>query len=825
MTRFRQFRSSSPRSVFVLLLLILHQATQAEEIKPADLVLVENGKPNAVIVVAADVLERIETIGLEQAEPQSRVDKVAWAAKDLRDYLEKISRVRLPVVADSAPIPSEVQILVGRSARTARFEEKIPRGLTPLREEEGVLLLAEGQTLVLAGNDEAAYHGTEYAVSFFLHRLGVRWYMPGEFGEVVPKYESIRFASFEQLTRPDFKMRNWWTHWFADDLRPEETRWKIRNGMNPNTMHAVPGDSSVRAVLPHESEKDKPEFAEVFARDAAGKIYPHMPSLASQRSVDYAANVIKEHFRMNPEATSWGIGADDGLPRDFSAGAGELHQNLPSMIGRFNDPGGDSTTEEWMQWVHRVSREVRKEFPNHFLSTNGYANRDTPPLFSDADPSVWIMFAAIWSNSYQSLDNPRNWMNRRHRNMLRSWTSRYKNVYLYDYLYYNLVGCGSPPVPLSRRHARNMPLLKEMGVVGFWNEGRTVRGEAGIFPTWLLARMMWEADLDVAAADAEFYRLWYGPAAESAKAYWDAMEVALVKGKVGGNRDNLLSLIYTPDLVQELGQHLLAAERAAANDSRVAEHVRLDRATYDYLVAYKQMEAAEAAADWPAAMRAADAMVEAIRPAEQLSRHYFDIAEEDKPRKGQAYGFYYWGTGHRRDAYQQLAELTGGAKGKLVAVLPETAQFLLDSRDDGRFDGWFEPSWGGFVDAERLKTTVPFFAQGEPGRHLDDQGFPYLGAMWYQLQVDVPPLASGQKVRLHGLAVETEAWVWVNGEFVGHRPYQEAYIRPNTLDLDVTKALRGGEKNSIAIRVHTNYQPAQMSGGLVSRLFLYAPNE
>ena len=147
-----------------------------------------------------------------------------------------------------------------------------------------------------------------------------------------------------------------------------------------------------------------------------------------------------------------------------------------------------------------------------------------------------------------------------------------------------------------------MPLLKKMGVAGFWNEGRTVRGEAGIFPTWVLARMMWNADLDVASAEAEYFRLWYGPAGESAQAFWDAMEDALETGTVGGNRDNLLSLAYSPQLVQRLGELLKMAERDAANDPRVASHVKLDRATYDYLVGYKQMEAAEAAADWTTAI-------------------------------------------------------------------------------------------------------------------------------------------------------------------------------------------------------------------------------
>ena len=120
-----------------------------------------------------------------------------------------------------------------------------------------------------------------------------------------------------------------------------------------------------------------------------------------------------------------------------------------------------------------------------------------------------------------------------------------------------------------------------------------------------------------------------------------------------------------------------------------------------------------------------------------------------------------------------------------------------------------------------MLTTEPFFAQG---KHLDDQGFPYHGTIWYRLNVDVPAAAAGKPAKLYCMVAETEAWVWVNGEFVGHRPYIEAYIRPSPIDMDVTEALQPG-RNQVAIRLHTNYQPAQMSAGLVSRLFLYAPKE
>jgi len=787
--------------------------------KSVPLVLIQDGKPNAAIVVSAAAAKALSEISPDMPDPKTVEDKAAWAAHELQHYLQQISGARLPIIGDDQPLPAGVRILVGRSKHTADYDATIPAGMTPQREEEGYAIIRDGQTLVIAGNDEGPYHGSEYAASFFLHRLGVRWYMPSEFGEVVPTHDTIAVGDLNVIDHPDFKMRNWWTHWFANDLRATETRWKIRNGMNAATMHAVPGDSSVRRVLPPASEKDNPEFADIFARDASGNPYVHMPNLASDASVQYAANVIKDHFRKNPDATSWGIGADDGLPRDFSPGSKELHMNFPSLIGRFNDPAGDSTTEEWMQWVQRVAAEVYKEFPDHFLSTNGYANRDTPPISVKPDPKIWIMFAAIWCDNYHAYDNPNSWMTQRQYNMLKTWTSMYDNVYMYDYLYYNLVGCGAPPVPLARRHMRNMPLLKEMGVVGFWNEGRTVRGEAGIFPTYLLARMMWDADLDAHAMMDEYFNVWYGPAAKPARAFWDEMEAALESSIIGGSEDHMLSLIYTPELIAKLGAHLKQAEKAAKGDPWAEPRVRGDRATYDYLLAYKAMERAEANADWPEAIRQSDAMVDAIRPAMNISRFYWDISEEAKPRKNQAHGFYYWGTAHRKQAYEKLAALTQGDKGTMVAVLPERAKFSIDVRDDGRFDGWFKPEWD-VSKWQDMLTTKPFYAQGD---HLDEKGFPYQGVVWYRLDVDVPASAADKPVKLHGMVAETEAWVWVNGEFVGHRPYVEAYIRPAAIDMDVTEALKTGQTNTVVLRLHTNYKPAEMAAGLISRLFMYAP--
>jgi hypothetical protein len=161
--------------------------------------------------------------------------------------------------------------------------------------------------------------------------------------------------------------------------------------------------------------------------------------------------------------------------------------------------------------------------------------------------------------------------------------------------------------------------------------------------------------------------------------------------------------------------------------------------------------------------------------------------------------------------------MTSGATGDLVALLPEVAAFRTDEHDDGLSEGWYAPE----VDPtgwRTLTTTRPFYLQG----FQDARGFPYLGYAWYRLEVDVPASAKGSRVLLHAPVVETEGWVWVNGRYVGHRPYADAYVRPYPMELDVTAALRPGRTNVIAIRVATSLCAGQAAAGLQSRLFLYA---
>jgi hypothetical protein len=260
-------------------------------------------------------------------------------------------------------------------------------------------------------------------------------------------------------------------------------------------------------------------------------------------------------------------------------------------------------------------------------------------------------------------------------------------------------------------------------------------------------------------------------------------------------------------------QEQIARARKLVDTPDARLHVEAESLIFDHLKAYVAMCAAEAAGDFAGAAAQCDRMMELRKKLHAISPFYV-WPDESNYRTG----IVYWGVVARGQYFRSLADMTSGKTGDLVALLPQEAAFRTDPKDDGVFAEWHKPDLSE-VDWKPILTTMPLYSQG----YRDKSGRQYLGYAWYRLKVNVPASAAGRKITLYAPVVETEAWCWVNGQYVGHRPYREAFIRPAQMEVDVTDAVRPGHENVIAIRVDTALAPAQAAAGLEGRLFLYSP--
>lgn len=244
----------------VLLLAAVHLHAQP--------LLVENGQPRAEIVIS---------------ETPARMQRVA--AHEFREQIEKISGARLPIV--TKPGGKAVMVFIGESTHCPVKAEGLEHGayriatgpdwmaligddrdFTPLEpfarhngdipraqaEWEKIIgapyglpnpglyknrlklpgdtgkpdgaFTAKNEALEIWGLDE---RGSFNAVCGFLHKLGARWYLPGELGEVLPSMRTIELPKLDETVKPDFPLRQF--NFRFSTAGPETSKWVMRLGM------------------------------------------------------------------------------------------------------------------------------------------------------------------------------------------------------------------------------------------------------------------------------------------------------------------------------------------------------------------------------------------------------------------------------------------------------------------------------------------------------------------------------------------------------------------------------------------------------------------
>src|SRR5690606_25197294 len=104
--------------------------------------------------------------------------------------------------------------------------------------------------------------GSLNAAYGLLRSLGVRWFMPGELGEVVPERATISLEPLNETVRPDFPLRDW--NWYNfGSFAYDDIIWARRLGMN--SCEALLGPIAgphglVHVLLDPAMQKAHPEY-------------------------------------------------------------------------------------------------------------------------------------------------------------------------------------------------------------------------------------------------------------------------------------------------------------------------------------------------------------------------------------------------------------------------------------------------------------------------------------------------------------------------------------------------------------------------------------
>src|SRR5688500_13883331 len=171
-----------------------------------DLVIADGGATKATVVVSPQAGEW---------EKQ--------AAADLVTFIEMMSGAK-PTLANTAEAAAAAMggqqdpvIVIGQAALAAdpSLREALNKVAKqkPVLRADAIVLRRAGNRVYLAGTNDSSHY---YAESGPRQRWGCRWYMPTDFGQVVPSDPTLKVGTLDYSYGPPFEVRKYWLSWIGD---------------------------------------------------------------------------------------------------------------------------------------------------------------------------------------------------------------------------------------------------------------------------------------------------------------------------------------------------------------------------------------------------------------------------------------------------------------------------------------------------------------------------------------------------------------------------------------------------------------------------------
>jgi len=297
------------------------------------LTIVKDGQPQALVAI-----------------PSKANEHEALAAKDLAEFVEKMSGAKLETTAieaggvdafiKDAKAKGRVPIVLGSIAqdRLAKAHKGEPvRGAFALQARDGAILIA------------GAGEGTSYGVLELLEQAGCRWFMPGDLGTVVPSLKTIDVK--EQLTvqAPSFPSR-----WFQMPDRDWQKRVRCGGDVfaGGHGIHAPPFAKD--KVTGEYGSRENAEYYSLVG----GKRVARQHCVSNPRLIQFIVERVKQ-MRKAGKGPVIGMGPNDG------GGFCEC-ANCRALDGGDFDPFSNevAVTDRYIWFFNEVLKGVEADYPD-----------------------------------------------------------------------------------------------------------------------------------------------------------------------------------------------------------------------------------------------------------------------------------------------------------------------------------------------------------------------------------------------------------------------------------------------------------------------------
>jgi hypothetical protein len=541
------------------------------------------------------------------------------AAKELADFLKQVTGAELPVV-NNAPA-DQPRLLIGPAA--ARLVDA--NFTTDYLGAEGIVIKTVDNDLVLAGGEP---RGTLYAIYSFLEDyVGCRWWTSK--ASSIPKKPNLSFENLDIQFVPVLEFReSFWLDAF-------DGNWAVRNKINGHhaDINAKQGGKwyvhecinwchTFHNLIPPDKYFDAhPEWFSMINGVRSHKLMAQyagteyeMPSQLCLTNEDMRLEMVKnlkEKFQKNPQITYFSVSQMDTFP-GFD-GCCEC-PDCKAVEAEEDSPAGLI-----IRFVNKVAEDIEKDFPNIPIGTLAYGYTKKPPKLAKPRPNVIVTLCNGGGDFFTPLQDD---IHKDLHDYFGNWSKICKRLWVWDYVTNH--GNYIIPHPNLRVLAPNIRFFIANNAKGVFSQGAGASDGAEMSPlkAWMLAKLLWNPDLNGQKLVDEFVTGYYGPAAKDVSAYLNLIHDAVTSsGDVFHDWTmpidaNFLSF----EMLSQGWGYLKAAEKAVKDDPEMRLRIQVAQlpVMHVFILRWDEFHDKAAASNTPWPMH--DSIDEALNHFKEVAR-------------------------------------------------------------------------------------------------------------------------------------------------------------------------------------------------------------
>lgn len=437
-------------------------------------------------------------------------ETIRFACSELQKYILVATGCAIPYFSDRCPMRGP-EIRVGANVRGETGEE-------PDLKEDGFRIRAAGEHITITGSTS---RGVLYGVYRFLEiYLGFRCFALD--AETIDKKDILDVDLTEICEEPDFLYRE------AYFRRAFDGGFCSKNRLNSNMASISKAQGGrMKWYNFHHSFMDLvpervyfEEHPEYFSEIDGVRQRDSQLCLTNPAVAEIAEKQLRRWIEDNPECRVFSIGQNDNRRRC----------TCPACMAVEEEEG--SPAGPMIRFVNRLADSIRDEYPDVLLHTFAYQYTLPAPKKAVARDNVIVRLCSIacrYDTPFEILaaEQP-DGNDAVFVNALRDWASHARELYVWDYA----VNFANYLQPMFHFHAmaENIRYFRRVGVTGVLEQGNFAYGggaSADDLKSYLIARLLWNADADVDALIHEFCEGMFGEKAGAwMERYYLSMEKA-----------------------------------------------------------------------------------------------------------------------------------------------------------------------------------------------------------------------------------------------------------------------------------------------------------